>query len=196
MLRTGLYAVTPGRHVPCLFYVDFEDQIFVYYDVRVSPGPVSGFIDSIDDDIEEALERIVGIESEVKALVHNNVSTTSTQGESDTDNELIDLGDGWKGVLDGNVMFDDGSLSKQRRRESTEEMLEDILDTEQLGKSIQRGEKKKSSEIHTASIDLADFIHECLYDSEDLRDRLEEQIMAVCCHVCGIILEYLHKRYL
>ncbi|ORY96683.1 hypothetical protein BCR43DRAFT_563934 [Syncephalastrum racemosum] len=154
----GLYAVTPGRHVPCLFYVDFEDQIFVYYDVRVSPGPVSGFIDNIDDDIEEALERIVGFESEIKALVHSNVPATS-QGESDTDDELIDLGDGWKGALDGNVMFDDGALSKHRQGGSPEEILEDILDTEQL--------------------DLAEFIHECLYDSEDLRDRLEEQIMAL-----------------
>jgi hypothetical protein len=34
------------------------DQIYVYYDVRISPGPVTNFLDEQDDDIEEALERI------------------------------------------------------------------------------------------------------------------------------------------
>lgn len=48
----------PGQNVPCLFYVDFDDQIYVYYDVRISPGPVTNFLDEQDDDIEEALERI------------------------------------------------------------------------------------------------------------------------------------------
>lgn len=47
--------------MPCLFYVDFEDQVFCYYDVRVSAGPVTGFIDMINDDVKEALERISSI---------------------------------------------------------------------------------------------------------------------------------------
>lgn len=54
----GSYAIVPGQNVPCLFYVDFDDQIYVYYDVRISPGPVTSFLDEHDDDIDEVLERI------------------------------------------------------------------------------------------------------------------------------------------
>jgi hypothetical protein len=64
----GSYAVVPGQNVPCLFYVDFDDQIYVYYDVRISPGPATNFLDKQDDDIEEALERIDEYEYMIQEL--------------------------------------------------------------------------------------------------------------------------------
>ncbi|KAI9497870.1 hypothetical protein BDB00DRAFT_867998 [Zychaea mexicana] len=100
----GLYAVAPGRNVPCLFYVDFEDQIYVYYDVHVSPGPVTGFIDAIDDDIEEALERVVDIENSIKTLKNN-----SLKNEDPEEGPLIDLGDGWKGIAESKITLDQDS---------------------------------------------------------------------------------------
>ncbi|CAO3675803.1 unnamed protein product [Umbelopsis ramanniana] len=76
----GSYAVVPGQNVPCLFYVDFDDQIYVYYDVRISPGPVTNFLDKQDDDIEEALERIDEYEYMMKELrqgIHDPDDNTS-----------------------------------------------------------------------------------------------------------------------
>ncbi|KAJ2964554.1 hypothetical protein NQZ79_g537 [Umbelopsis isabellina] len=64
----GSYAVLPGQNVPCLFYVDFDDQIYVYYDVHITPGPVTGFLDEPDDDIDEALDRIAACENSIKEL--------------------------------------------------------------------------------------------------------------------------------
>jgi hypothetical protein len=64
----GSYAIVPGQNVPCLFYVDFDEQIYVYYDVRITPGPVTNFLDKQDDDIEEALERIHEYEYLIKDL--------------------------------------------------------------------------------------------------------------------------------
>ncbi|KAI9267802.1 hypothetical protein BY458DRAFT_533857 [Sporodiniella umbellata] len=97
----GLYAVDSEENLPCLFYVDFEDQVYVYYDVWISSGPVSGFIDTIDDDVEEAIDRIIGIEGAIDSLIASELHPQShglqkktTEEEEDT----IDLGDGWRGV--------------------------------------------------------------------------------------------------
>ncbi|KAF1802959.1 hypothetical protein FB192DRAFT_1279549 [Mucor lusitanicus] len=102
----GLYSVENHVNVPCLFYVDFEDQIYVYYDVRISPGPVTGFIDVIDDDIEEALDRIMGIENGIDAQLKKKPSTatattTAAAAANEEDGARIDLGDGWEGIADG-----------------------------------------------------------------------------------------------
>ncbi|KAK9723361.1 hypothetical protein K7432_002014 [Basidiobolus ranarum] len=45
----GRYAVAPGKNVPCLFYVDFQDQIYVYYDVNVKCKPSPDFLEVIKD---------------------------------------------------------------------------------------------------------------------------------------------------
>jgi hypothetical protein len=100
----GLYAVdNSGENMPCLFYVDFEDQIYVYYDVRISPGPVNGFIDAIDDDVEEAIDRIIGIEGAIESLIQSEQQQPHQQkqkksGENEEEEDMIDLGDGWRGV--------------------------------------------------------------------------------------------------
>lgn len=60
--------------------MDFDDQIYVYYDVRISPGPVTNFLDKQDDDIEEALERIDEYEYMMKELrqgIHDPDDNTS-----------------------------------------------------------------------------------------------------------------------
>lgn len=108
----GLYAVENQMNVPCLFYVDFEDQIYVYYDVRISPGPVTGFIDRIDDDVEEALDRIIGIESGIEALIESNHGNrTNNLEDQDEDTGAIDLGDGWQGIADDEDEDDEDDIA-------------------------------------------------------------------------------------
>lgn len=100
----GLYSVENHLNVPCLFYVDFEDQIYVYYDVRISPGPVTGFTDVIDDDIEEALDRIMGIENGIESQLKKKPSAGRSghvAAANEEDGARIDLGDGWEGIADG-----------------------------------------------------------------------------------------------
>ncbi|ORY06833.1 hypothetical protein K493DRAFT_403880 [Basidiobolus meristosporus CBS 931.73] len=45
----GRYAIGPGKSVPCLFYVDFQDQIYVYYDVNVKCKPTPDFLEMVKD---------------------------------------------------------------------------------------------------------------------------------------------------
>ncbi|KAI9313898.1 hypothetical protein BX666DRAFT_2123828 [Dichotomocladium elegans] len=140
----GTYAVSRGHNVPCLFYVDFEDQIFVYYDVHISPGPVTGFTDPLDDDVEEALERITDFEHNISTINSSLSNPSREPPANDSDNdEVMDLGDGWKGVIGGDFKFDIGA--------------------------------SECDQAH--DIDLADFIHECLYGFEDMKEKLEDQIL-------------------
>ncbi|KAG0296497.1 integrin alpha FG-GAP repeat-containing protein 2 [Linnemannia gamsii] len=46
----GQYAVTPGRNEPCLFYVDFEDNIYVYYNLYIQTEPSVQFQDIVKAD--------------------------------------------------------------------------------------------------------------------------------------------------
>ncbi|KAF9130365.1 integrin alpha FG-GAP repeat-containing protein 2 [Mortierella sp. 14UC] len=46
----GQYAVTPGRNEPCLFYVDFEDNIYVYYNLYIQTEPTAPFQDIVKAD--------------------------------------------------------------------------------------------------------------------------------------------------
>ncbi|KAK3843660.1 MAG: hypothetical protein J3R72DRAFT_522727 [Linnemannia gamsii] len=46
----GQYAVRPGRNEPCLFYVDFEDNIYVYYNLYIQTEPTAHFQDIIKAD--------------------------------------------------------------------------------------------------------------------------------------------------
>ncbi|KAG1470927.1 hypothetical protein G6F56_002409 [Rhizopus delemar] len=138
----GLYAVDSEENLPCLFYVDFEDQIYVYYDVRVSAGPVSSFIDVIDDDVEEAIDRIIGIEGAIESLIESEQNTQQNLQKKTTEEEdTIDLGDGWRGVAN----------------------------EEECG-FIKQNESDP--------LNLADFIHECLYEFDSMKDKLEKEVLS------------------
>ncbi|KAI9273425.1 hypothetical protein EDC94DRAFT_690370 [Helicostylum pulchrum] len=155
----GLYAVENQMNVPCLFYVDFEDQIYVYYDVRISPGPVTGFIDRIDDDVEEALDRIIGIESGIEALIESNHGNrTNNLEDQDEDTGAIDLGDGWQGIADDEDEDDEDDIAH----------VPLSIDQQQQQDKLQ----------DSGPINLADFIHECLYGFEDMKDRMETEMLA------------------
>ncbi|KAL9537855.1 hypothetical protein MBANPS3_011405 [Mucor bainieri] len=160
----GLYSVENHVNVPCLFYVDFEDQIYVYYDVRISPGPVTGFIDMIDDDIEEALDRIMGIENGIESQLKKKPSaggsattttTTTTAVANEDDGARIDLGDGWEGIADGLDDEDDDIIGDTGAHPHA--FNDECQDTDPSN--------------------LADFIHECLYGFHDMKDRLENQVL-------------------
>ncbi|KAF9946373.1 integrin alpha FG-GAP repeat-containing protein 2, partial [Mortierella alpina] len=48
----GQYAVTPGRNEPCLFYVDFEDNIYVYYNLYIQTAPPLQFQEIVRADTD------------------------------------------------------------------------------------------------------------------------------------------------
>ncbi|CAG8638009.1 8110_t:CDS:2 [Ambispora leptoticha] len=45
----GKYAITPGYSVPCFMYVDFEDNIYVYYNIQIDTKPVINFGEVMHD---------------------------------------------------------------------------------------------------------------------------------------------------
>ncbi|ORX50884.1 hypothetical protein DM01DRAFT_1337483 [Hesseltinella vesiculosa] len=113
----GMYAVMPGYNVPCLVYVDFEDQIFVYYDIHLRPGPVNGFMDVMDDDIEEAMDRWMGLELELDQQF--------TPGDYDN-GSAVDLGDGWQGIM-ADILQDDGHVLTNISNLDMTELVHDCL---------------------------------------------------------------------
>jgi hypothetical protein len=44
--------VTPGRNEPCLFYVDFEDNIYVYYNLYIQTEPPPQFQEIVRADTD------------------------------------------------------------------------------------------------------------------------------------------------
>lgn len=131
----GLYCVENQVNVPCLFYVDFEDQIYVYYDVRISPGPVTGFIDRIDDDVEEALDRIIGIESGIDALTEsNNIPKKRNTEQQYEDITAIDLGDGWQGIADDDEDEEDDDTPPVPLSIDQQQLKDQLQDSDPIGK--------------------------------------------------------------
>lgn len=49
----GQYAITPGHNVNCFLYVDFEDQITVYYNLRINTQPVTNFMEIMRDQFDK-----------------------------------------------------------------------------------------------------------------------------------------------
>ncbi|CAG8529988.1 22369_t:CDS:10 [Cetraspora pellucida] len=49
----GQYAVVPGCNVPCFIYVDFEDHITVYHNLRVNTKPVQNFMEVMNDQVSQ-----------------------------------------------------------------------------------------------------------------------------------------------
>ncbi|CAG8748780.1 9134_t:CDS:2, partial [Ambispora leptoticha] len=45
----GKYAITPGYSVPCYMYVDFKDNIYVYYNIQIDTKPVINFGEVMHD---------------------------------------------------------------------------------------------------------------------------------------------------
>ncbi|KAG0276448.1 integrin alpha FG-GAP repeat-containing protein 2 [Linnemannia exigua] len=79
----GQYAVKPGRNEPCLFYVDFEDNIYVYYNLYIQTEPTAQFQDIVKAD--PALVRTsqgVHLEQEEPSSVK-----TTTPGPADEKND-------------------------------------------------------------------------------------------------------------
>lgn len=178
----GLYAVENQVNVPCLFYVDFEDQIYVYYDVRISPGPVTGFIDRIDDDVEEALDRIIGIESGIEALIESNHGNRKKNSEDqDEDTGAIDLGDGWQGIADDDEDDeDDDDISHVPLSIDQQQQQDKLEDSGPISKHrIPVFFSSVFKYTDSIFLDLADFIHECLYGFDDMKDRMETEMLAV-----------------
>ncbi|OZJ02500.1 hypothetical protein BZG36_04845 [Bifiguratus adelaidae] len=92
----GLYAMQESHNVPCLFYVDFDDQIFVYYDVKISTKPVVSFLDVLSGPIESLLHDIL--------LWQEQFNRDDAQDLSET-HSVIELGDGWSGDIGEDVNF-------------------------------------------------------------------------------------------
>jgi len=48
----GNYAMAPNKNVPCMFFVTFDDVIYVYYDISLSSIYLKTLSDVLDKDIE------------------------------------------------------------------------------------------------------------------------------------------------
>jgi hypothetical protein len=51
-MPAGHFALLPGVNVPCLFYVNFNDEIFVYYNLEMPSVAVENFVDFMDPHLQ------------------------------------------------------------------------------------------------------------------------------------------------
>ncbi|RUS23995.1 hypothetical protein BC938DRAFT_474293, partial [Jimgerdemannia flammicorona] len=150
----GLYAVDQGQNVPCLFYVDFDDQIWVYHDVRISPSPVVGFLDVMGADVGEALERVITLEK----TVGRNTEEKSSASLEELQKAELDLGDEWRGIVEKDFDFDVG-----RKKVEGTTGVESEAEIEITGSVA-------------VELELPDLVHRCLYDFAGLKEELEADI--------------------
>ncbi|CAB4389616.1 unnamed protein product [Rhizophagus irregularis] len=77
----GQYAITPGHNVNCFLYVDFEDQITVYYNLRINTKPVTNFMEIMRDQFDKFDEllkdRVQDYDQEKAALSNGSFQSTS-----------------------------------------------------------------------------------------------------------------------
>lgn len=73
----GQYAVTPGRNEPCLFYVDFEDNIYVYYNLYIQTQPSAQF-----QDIVKADANLIKTSQKMKQAELEEATSTTLESES------------------------------------------------------------------------------------------------------------------
>ncbi|KAF9380088.1 integrin alpha FG-GAP repeat-containing protein 2 [Podila verticillata] len=100
----GQYAVTPGRNEPCLFYVDFEDNIYVYYNLYIQTQPSAQFQDIVKADanliktsqkmkqaeLEEATSTTLESES-TEQISEQNVGEAKSKQEAWTEQDMKDF---------------------------------------------------------------------------------------------------------
>lgn len=96
----GQYAVTPGRNEPCLFYVDFEDNIYVYYNLYIQTEPSVKFQDILkaDASLVRTSQNMYSEQNEVslaKATIHgseeekqNDENETTAPTPAPSDNKI------------------------------------------------------------------------------------------------------------
>ncbi|KAF9112508.1 integrin alpha FG-GAP repeat-containing protein 2 [Mortierella sp. AM989] len=80
----GQYAITPGRNEPCLFYVDFEDNIYVYHNLYIQTEPSIKFQDifKADPDLVRASQQVDKI-NPVHQKDNDTLGTTTKLTPSD-----------------------------------------------------------------------------------------------------------------
>ncbi|KAF9089875.1 integrin alpha FG-GAP repeat-containing protein 2 [Mortierella sp. AD031] len=80
----GQYAVTPGRNEPCLFYVDFEDNIYVYYNLYIQTESTMRFQDIVKADTTLVrTSQKVQSEQEEESLAATTVPEATDEKQSD-----------------------------------------------------------------------------------------------------------------
>ncbi|GBC09005.1 hypothetical protein RclHR1_08540004 [Rhizophagus clarus] len=81
----GQYAITPGHNVNCFLYVDFEDQITVYYNLRINTKPVTNFMEIMRDQLDRFDEllkdRVQDYLQEKEALSNGSYQSASNIAE-------------------------------------------------------------------------------------------------------------------
>ncbi|KAG0330983.1 integrin alpha FG-GAP repeat-containing protein 2, partial [Podila humilis] len=93
----GEFAVTPGRNEPCVFYVDFEDNIYVYYNLYIQTQSLDQFQNIIreDDSLIKASQQIKQAELEAEDMIENRDGISAeqiTQGKDTTRTNMIKRG--------------------------------------------------------------------------------------------------------
>ncbi|KAG0228410.1 integrin alpha FG-GAP repeat-containing protein 2 [Mortierella sp. GBA43] len=80
----GQYAVTPGRNEPCLFYVDFEDNIYVYYNLFLQTEHSVRLQDIVnaDSSLVSASQRIMMKDNANRDYEDMNTRPTNTSAEA------------------------------------------------------------------------------------------------------------------
>ncbi|KAG0330911.1 integrin alpha FG-GAP repeat-containing protein 2, partial [Podila horticola] len=85
----GQYAVTPGHNEPCLFYVDFEDNIYVYYNLYIQTQPLAQF-----QDIVKADANLIKTSQKMKQAELEAAATQSIAPERESADQISEEKDG------------------------------------------------------------------------------------------------------
>ncbi|KAF9201027.1 integrin alpha FG-GAP repeat-containing protein 2 [Haplosporangium sp. Z 27] len=133
----GQYAVTPGRNEPCLFYVDFEDNIYVYYNLYIQTEPSIDFKDIIKADA--TLVRASQRADKDRQLYQKDDDTEKKTFDSDT-KESPRAHEGILNITTNEECPDEttGDWSESRLKEFTHNSLYNVNDYEDEFQRLKR----------------------------------------------------------
>ncbi|KAF9585215.1 integrin alpha FG-GAP repeat-containing protein 2 [Lunasporangiospora selenospora] len=159
----GQYAVTPGKNEPCLFYVDFEDNIYVYYNLYIQTAPTVPFQEVVKTDANLVRTSRKIYLSDKKQCEDNQQkeasSTTETANVSTLEDATATLTMNTSTVQEG----DSTSAEEESSKNDTDTQIPSHPDD--LG----------ASSVATLWMerDMKDFIHDSLYNANRYEDEYQ-----------------------
>ncbi|CAI2181779.1 19126_t:CDS:10 [Funneliformis geosporum] len=121
----GQYAIAPGHNVNCFMYVDFEDRITVYYNLRINTKPVTNFTEIMNgqfNQFDELLRnKIPDYDQEKKAL--SNGQNQSVYNITEFFHQCLYQLDDYKNMK-AKLQREIEELKKQKREEYEKEQNE------------------------------------------------------------------------
>ncbi|CAG8530971.1 1123_t:CDS:10 [Ambispora gerdemannii] len=158
----GKYAITPGYNVPCFMYVDFEDNIYVYFNIQINTKPMLNFGEVMRDVDINKYEELLKFyykeyEQEIEAFSPNNPPYQPTPKLTSFFNQCLYKLDGYRKLkakmereiqdsIERKKVIEEKEIAEVNRRKEIEEK-EIVAEINRKKEEDEEGEQEETAEF-------------------------------------------------